>query len=144
MPTGTRVDPHRVYGFIVEIGGIGRAGFQQCSGLEDSNDVIEYREGNSGQGMHKIPGMARHPNLTLRWGVATDPDIWQWRKAVHDGKFERQNISVVLLGETGDEVKRWDLVGAWCTKLTMPTLNAMANEIAIETMELAYEGMVEK
>jgi phage tail-like protein len=143
MPTGTRVDPYRAYGFVIEIGGIERAGFQQCSGLDHSNDVIEYREGNMGPGMHKVPGMARHSNITLRWGITSDPDIWEWRKAVRDGSFDRQNISVILLSEKGEEVRRWDLVEAWCTKLTMPSLNATSNEIAIETMEIAYENLVE-
>jgi phage tail-like protein len=144
MPTGGRVDPYRAHNFIVEIGGITRAGFREVSGLDAANDSIDYREGNDKDlALAKIPGLVKYSNITLKWGVTTDPDIWQWRKSAMDGKVERTNLSIVMLGEDGTEAKRWNVFEAWCSKLTMPSLNATGNDIAIETMEITHERLEE-
>ena len=46
MALGDRKDPYRTYNFRVEIDGITRAGFRECSGLDTSQDPIDYREGH--------------------------------------------------------------------------------------------------
>jgi phage tail-like protein len=143
MPTGARVDPYRAHNFRIEIGGIQRAGFRECSGLDAANDSIDYREGTDAMAIKKVPGLIKYSNITLKWGITDDPDIWKWRQSAMDGKVERKNISVVLVSEDGSEVKRWNLHDAWCTKVTMPSLNATGNDIAIETMEITHERMEE-
>jgi phage tail-like protein len=143
MPTGARVDPHRAHNFIVEIDGIQRAGFRECSALDVSQAPIEYREGTDSTTVHKIPGLVTYGNITLKWGMTTDPDIWAWRKTAIDGKVERKNLSIVMMAEDGTEVRRWNVFEAWCTKLTMPALNATGNEVAIETMDIVHERMEE-
>jgi phage tail-like protein len=144
MPTGGRVDPYRAHNFLIEIGGITRAGFRELSGAENGQEMVPYREGNAKDlGVAKLPGLATYSNLTLRWGITTDPDIWAWRKSALEGNVERKNLSIVLLGEDGTEVKRWNVFEAWCSKLTMPSLNATGNEVAIETMEITHERLEE-
>jgi len=144
MPTGARVDPFRAHNFRLEIGGITRAGFRECSGLDAANDAIDYREGTDKDlALSKIPGLVKFSNITLKWGLTTDPDIWKWRKSAMGGKVERKNLSIVLLAEDGAEVKRWNVFDAWCSKLTMPALNATGNDVAIETMEITHERLVE-
>jgi len=144
MPTGARVDPFRAHNFRLEIGGITRAGFRECSGLDAANDSIDYREGTDKDlALSKIPGLVKFSNITLKWGMTTDPDIWKWRKSAMDGKVDRKNMSIVLLAEDGSEAKRWNVFDAWCSKLTMPSLNATGNDIAIETMEITHERLEE-
>ena len=141
MPVGDRTDPYRVHGFIVELDGIARAGFRECSGLDTSNDAIEYREGTDGRTTRKLPGMTKYANVTLRWGSTDDVELWQWRQKAADGLVERKNGSIVLLDEGGEEKVRWNFVAAWPTKWTGPSFNATGNEVAIETLELAHEGL---
>jgi len=141
MPTGSRVDPYRVYNFLVEIDGIARAGFRECSGLDSSQDPIDYREGTDPRIARKLPGLVKHSNITLKWGVTDDASLWDWRKKVMDGKIERKNGSIVLLNDTGEEAVRWNFREAWPSKWTGPTFNATGNEVAIETLEIVHEGL---
>jgi phage tail-like protein len=142
MPVGTRTDPYRVYNFLVEIDGITRAGFRECSGLDTSNDAIDYREGIDPRAVRKLPGMTKYTNITLKWGMTDDAQLWDWRKKAMDGSVERKNGSIVLMDETGAEKLRWNFREAWPTKWTGPSLNATGSEVAIETLELAHEGLV--
>ncbi len=142
MATGERKDPFRSYNFIVEIDGITRAGFRECSGLDSSQDPIDYREGNQRQTTRKLPGLRKHSNIVLKWGIiADDKEFWEWRKTAIDGNVTRKNGSIVLLDDQGNEKARWNFVDAWLSKWTGPTLNATGNEVALETAEIVHEGL---
>jgi len=143
MATGDRKDPYRSFNFLVEIDGIARAGFRECSGLDASQDPIEYREGNEGLTARKLPGLNKYSNLTLKWGASDDHDLWDWRKKALGGEVERKNGSIVLLNEKGEEKVRWNFREGWPTKWTGPSFNATGNEVAIETLEIAHEGLVQ-
>lgn len=142
MPTGSRKqDPYRAFHFKVELDGITRAGFREASGLDASNDPIEYREGTDTMTARKMPGLAKYSNVTLKWGHTTDDDLWKWRKQVIDGKIQRKNFSIVVIDEDGSEKTRWNFVNGWPSKWTGPSFNATGNEVAIETLEIAHEGV---
>jgi phage tail-like protein len=141
MATGDRRDPFRSFNFAVEIDGIARAGFRECSGLDASQDPIEYREGTEGLTARKLPGLNKYSNITLKWGMTDDHELWDWRKKVMTGKIERKNGSIVLLDDAGTEKMRWNFREAWPTKWTGPSFNATGNEVAIETLEIAHEGL---
>jgi phage tail-like protein len=141
MAVGDRNDPYRSYNFLVELDGITRAGFQECSGLDSAQDPIEYREGNYPLTARKLPGMVKYSNITLKWGITDDAELWDWRQAAMSGTVERKNGSIVLLDDTGEEKVRWNFREGWPTKWTAPTFNATGTEVAIETLEIAHEGM---
>ena len=141
MATGTRIDPYRNYNFLVEIDGITRAGFRECSGLDSSSDPIEYREGGDSLTMRKQPGMTKYSNISLKRGVTDDAELYQWWKSVMDGNVQRRNLSILLLDDTGVEKLRWNVVQAWPTKWTGPTFNATAHEVAIEGLDIVHEGV---
>ena len=142
MPgTGERKDPFRGYNFKVEVGGITRAGFREASGLDSSQDAIEYREGVEKLTARKLPGLNKYSNISLKWGVTDDAELWAWRKKSMDGTVERQNGSIVLCDDKGEEMVRWNFVEGWPTKWTGPSFNATGNEVAIETLEIAHEGL---
>lgn len=141
MATGERVDPYRSYNFLVELDGITRAGFRECSGLDTSQDPIEYREGNEGLTSRKIPGLNKFANISLKRGVTDDTELWEWRARAQAGKVERKNGSIVLLDDGGEEKARWNFREGWPTKWTGPTFNATGNEVAIETLEIVHEGL---
>ena len=141
MATGDRRDPFRSFNFAVEIDGLARAGFRECSGLDASQDPIEYREGTEGLTTRKLPGLNKYSNITLKWGMTDDHELWDWRKKAMTGKVERKNGSIVLLDDTGAEKMRWNFREAWPTKWTGPSFNATGNEVAIETLEIVHEGL---
>ena len=142
MATAKRVDPYRNCNFLVEIDGITQAGFSDCSGFGSSNDPIEYREGGENTTVRKLPGMTKHMNVTLKWGLTTSRELYDWYRKVVVGKVERKNGSIVVLDADGlTEVVRWNFVNAWPTKWDGPDFSAKGNDIAIETLELAHEGI---
>ncbi|WP_019503901.1 phage tail protein [Pleurocapsa sp. PCC 7319] len=142
MVVGIRKDPYRAYNFLVEIDGITRAGFRECSGLDSAQDPIEYREGNDKYlTVRKLPGLVKYSNISLKYGVTDDEELWQWRTKAVSGQVERKNGSIVLLDDLGQEKKRWNFREAWPTKWTGTSFNATGNEVAIETLEIAHEGV---
>jgi phage tail-like protein len=141
MAVGDRKDPFHAYNFLVEIDGITRAGFRECSGLDTTQDPIDYREGNEGPTVRKLPGLVTYSNITLNRGMTDDAELWDWRQKAMDGKVERKNGSIVLLNDIGEEVSRWNFREGWPTKWTGPGFNATSNEVAIETLEIVHEGV---
>lgn len=138
----TRVDPYRSFNFLVEIDGISQAGFQECTGLDTSTEVVEYRDGNDANHARKLPGLNKYTPITLKRGITDSEELRQWRQSVIDGKTERKSGSIVLLDETGTEKLRWHFTNAWPSKWTGPSFNSTGNAVAIETLELAHEEVV--
>lgn len=142
MPQGARTDPLQVFNFHVEIEGVTVAGFTECSGLSSETEVIEYREGGDQRaGVRKIPGVTRYAPIVLKRGVTNNKELWNWRKAVTEGRIERRNGAIVLLDPGGDEVARWTFREGWPAKWEGPAFNAKASEVAIETLEIVHEGL---
>jgi phage tail-like protein len=138
-----RKDPFRNSRFVVEIDGISQAGFSEVTIPDTTTDPIEYREGNETTTVRKIPGLSKYSNVVLKWGITDSMDLFKWYKDIVDGKIKasRKNISILLLDEIGQEASRWTFKQAWPMKYTSPPVNAKANEIAIETLEIAHEGI---
>lgn len=138
-------NPYSAFNFIVEIGGSQIAAFQEVTGLDSENTPIEYREGADAMNtVRKLPGIEKYPNLTLKRGITGSLALYEWRKEVRDGSGAFppvRDVVIQLQNEKHENVFKWKLTNAWCTKLTGPALNAKGNEIAIETMELAFDRL---
>jgi phage tail-like protein len=136
-------NPYSAFNFIVEIDGAQVAAFQEVSGLDSENTPIEYREGADAiNNVRKLPGSEKTVNATFKRGILGSTTLWDWRKEVRDGGTAfppTRDVTIKLLNEKHEPVFKWILTGAWCCKLGGPSLNAKGNEIAIETMELAYD-----
>ena len=141
MATGDRRDPYRAYNFRLEIDGITRAGFRECSGLDASQEPISYREGTDSLTTRNLPGLVKYSHITLKWGIADDTELWEWCQRGVAGRVQRKNGSIVLLDDAGEEKIRWNFSDAWPTKWTGPSFNATGNEVAIETLEISHEGV---
>jgi phage tail-like protein len=143
MPTGQRKDPYKNHRFLVEIDGITQAGFREVTGITSTQDPIEYREGNEPPTVRKLPGLNKYGNVTLKTGISDSMELFNWSQQARDGNIKqaRKNMAVVVLDDTGATAKRWEFTSAWPTKFEGPTLNATANEVGIETLEIAHEGV---
>jgi phage tail-like protein len=140
MPPKTRTDPFRNFNFRVEIDGIAVASFAEVSGLDSETVVIDYRTGDS-RVTRKLPGLTKYANIVLKRGMTLDLALWQWRKSVVEGRAERRNGSIVLSDEAGKDMLRINFFEGWPCKWEGPALNAKTSEVAIETLEIAHEGL---
>jgi phage tail-like protein len=139
---GARRDPFKNYSFRVEIDGIQSSAFKSVSGLAAEAEVIEFRQGSDPIGStRKLPGRVRYPNVTLKRGLTTSHDLWDWWQTVVDGSLQRRNVLITLLDDQGNEVLRWALFEAWIAKFEAPEFDASKNEVAIESIELAHERL---
>jgi phage tail-like protein len=138
MATGDRLQVLPGHQFVVEIDGINRAGFQQVSGLEITVETTEYNEGGRSSPL-KIPGLVKYSDITLRYGVVRDPELYGWIKAVVDGDVQRRDGSIVQLDAAQAEVYRWNFFEAWPTKLTAGEFNAQTSSVLVDVLVLACE-----
>lgn len=138
-----RKDPLRNSRFKLEIQGIVQGGFSECTGFDTSTDAVEYREGSDPPSARKLTGLTKFSNITLKWGLTDAKEIWEWRKQVIDGKMKeaRRNGSILVLDEQGNEKVRWNFTNGWPSKYDPADLNAKANDVAIETLEITHEGL---
>lgn len=140
MASPQRNDPYKAFNFRVEIEGIAQAAFAEVSGLTSETAVIEYRVGGEPNTARKLPGLTKYANLVLRRGITQDLELWNWRQTVVDGNSERRDGSIILQDDDGIEVARWNFRNGWICKWEGPALDAKANDVAIETIEIAHEG----
>ena len=128
--------------FRVEWGGA-NIGFTEVSGLDVETEVIEYRDGASLEYIKtKMPGMQKFGNITLKRGTFQgDNDFYNWWNTVALNTIDRRDVTISLLNENHEPVVVWKVKNAWPTKVQSTDLKADGNEVAIESIELAHEGL---
>jgi phage tail-like protein len=128
--------------FLVQWGGE-RVGFTEVTGLDIQVEAIEYREGSSPEySKIKMPGMQKYSNITLKRGsMGGDSDFYKWINTTSLNTVERRDIIISLLNETHSPVVSWKAKNAFAVKVQASDLKADGNEVAIETLELAHEGL---
>jgi phage tail-like protein len=140
--TGKRDDPYQQFNFLVEIDGISRAGFMECTGTTTDTDPIDYREGaDIAMSVRKLSGLRKYTNIVLKRGYTQDKSLWEWRKKTINGLVERRSADIILLNESRDEVLRWRIREAWISKWDSGPFNAKTNDVVVETVELIHEGL---
>lgn len=134
--------PLPVFHFQVDWGGA-RGGFTEVSGLDAEIGVIEYREGNSPEyAPRTMPGMKKFANIVLKRGIVSgDNEFFEWLNTAQLHQVARRDVTISLLNEAHEPAVRWKVRNAWVTRLAGPRLKSTANEVAIETLELAHEGL---
>ncbi|MFM9969258.1 MAG: phage tail protein [Burkholderiales bacterium] len=117
--------------------------FQEVSGLDVEAQPIEYRHGDSPESsVIKMPGIKKYGNVTMKKGVfSKDNKFWDWFNQIKTNTLKRIPITISLLDEGGKPTMVWNLINAWPTKITGTDLKADGNEVAVETIEIAHEGL---
>lgn len=128
--------------FQVEWGGT-KIGFTEVSGLDITTDVVEYRDGASPEySKIKMPGQRKYSNITMKRGTfAGDNEFFDWFNTVSLNKIERRDLTISLLNENHEPVVVWKVKNAWPTKITPTDLKSDGSDVAVETLELAHEGL---
>jgi len=117
--------------------------FQEVSGLDVEAQPIEYRHGDSPEfSTISMPGLKKSGNVTMKKGVyKSDNKFWDWFNQIKMNTIKRVPVTISLLDEAGAPTMVWTLANAWPTKISSTDLKADGNEVAIETIEIAHEGI---
>ncbi|WP_420238198.1 phage tail protein [Telmatobacter bradus] len=117
--------------------------FQEVSGLDIEAQPIEYRHGDSPEfSVIKMPGIKKTGNVTMKKGVfKSDNNFWVWFNQIKMNTIKRVPVTISLLDEAGAATMTWTLANAWPTKITGTDLKSDGNEVAVETIEIAHEGL---
>lgn len=133
--------PYGRFRYKVEIDKITAGGFSEVTGFDASIDVIEYREGDMVQTPMKLPGLKKYGNITLKKGLVDSSVLYDWFNTGVTAEVERKTITITLLNAVGEAAASWRVINAWPIKYTAPEFNATSSEVAVESLEIAHEGM---
>jgi phage tail-like protein len=142
-----RIDPLRNFRFKLEIDGITQAGFSEVAIAETTIDAVDYREGIDPPHVRKLSGLTKYGNITLKWGLTAGTgsalELFKWHQDVSNGliKEKRKTVAIIVQDEAGTPAARWTIDNAWPVKYDPSDLNAKGNEVLIELLELANEGI---
>jgi phage tail-like protein len=120
--------------------GMPTAYFRSVSGLTVEIDVVEYREGGSND-VRKLPGQVKYPNLVLKQGFSGVSELQKWAFRIAAGQVERKKGTIVISDQQQHVVATYTITNAWPAKWEGPDFDATKNDIAIETLEIAHEGL---
>jgi phage tail-like protein len=141
-----RIDPLRNFRYRLEIDNISQAGFSEVMIAETTIDAVDYREGTDPAHVRKLSGLTKYGNITLKWGLTvggTALDLFKWHADVSAGLVteRRKKVVIVVQTEAGADAARFVVTDAWPVKYDPSDLNAKGNEVLIELLELANEGI---
>lgn len=136
--------PLPAFYFKVEIGSLGEIAFKEVSGLDAEAQIIEYRHGNSPvSSTIKMPGIKKYSNIQLKKGVfMKDNKLFDWFNTIKLNTIQREAVTISLLDEEGNPTMVWKLNNAWPMKVTGVSLKSDGNEVAVEQVDMAHEGLV--
>jgi phage tail-like protein len=143
-----RERPYAQFNFLVDLGTGNtegpEAGFQECSEIGMSVDVIEYRNGNEKENsVRKLTGLARVSDVTLKRGIIGSLELYQWLDQIRNGDAAAyRTVTIQLKNEDHTAtVQTWKLLRARITKHVSGPLNAKSSDVAMEELTLAYERL---
>jgi phage tail-like protein len=140
-----RQDPLRKFRFRLEIDGLEQAAFSEVAIGDAASDPIEYREGDEPITVRKLSGLTKFANVTLKWGITDSMELAEWHRLIVDGatlqEEIRKTVVIRIQNEAGDDKAAFEITRAWPTKYDPSDLNGTGNEVAIDSLELANEGI---
>lgn len=129
--------------YQVDWGGA-KLNFTEVTGMDQQVEVIEYRQSDSKDfSKIKMPGLRKYSNITLKRGkFEGDFDYNDWIDQISNERVNgRRDVVIRLMNEKHEPVAVWKATRCFPIKITAPDLKSDANEVAIETIEIAHEGL---
>jgi phage tail-like protein len=138
-----RNDPLPVFCFHVkiDIAGGAVAFFKSVSGLKYDTEIIQKREGGANDTTFNLVGATKWSNLILKQGYTGDSALLRWREEWMKGKMTRSGGVITQLDGNLREMAKWTFTRGWPCKWEISEFDAAKSELAIETMEIAHEGL---
>lgn len=142
MPnTGSRNDPFPAFRFTVTFDDLPPGGFSDCGGLQMETEVHDFAEGGTNDHTWKFATRSKQSNLTLKRGIVNKV-LWDWYQDIANGKMTFRNGTIAVLDSSGaNRVMEFQVQQAFPVKWVGPELNAAQNNLAVETLELAHQGL---
>jgi phage tail-like protein len=116
-------------------------GFQECTGLDTSLEVEDYKEGGLNDRIRKFPSRVTWQNIVLKRGIGLGDDLWNWHAAYMNGTGVRRDGIIVLENDLHQPLKQWQFTRGLPIRWTGPAFNAKTSEVAIESLEIVHEGI---
>ncbi len=149
---GDRKDPLPVFCFKVDLqlpgGKGGEAFFKSVSGLKYETEVVPVREGGQNQTTYQLVGATKWSNIVLKQGYTGNSVLLAWRQewinAFSSGSspaFTRIDGTITQLNTALEPMSTWKFFRGWPAKWEVSEFDAAKSELAIETLELAHEGI---
>ena len=114
--------------------------FSEVGGLSLEMTSEEVPEGGENRFVQKYPVRAKYPELVLKRGLLVRSEVFDWvRACIQDFDIRPKDVDVILLDREHQPLFTWHLVKAYPTKWAVADLNASANSISVETMQLFYQ-----
>lgn len=141
-----REDPLVAFKFGLEIEGKLTGFFTQVGGIGSETEVVQQKVVNSETGetiIRQIPGRLTWTPVSLKRGVTSSIDIWEWRQMVVDGKVDdaRTNCSVIAYSQDNTEIARWNFENAWPSKVVGPDMDSGSTDYMVEDVTIVHEGV---
>ena len=140
MPNRRDFDHIGNFNFKVEVEGVTTGAFRNVEGLDSETEIVEYQDGDD-LILRKRPGRTKYSNVTLKRGYINNTELWEWRKAVIEGKVQRKSGSIILCADDGGEIMRYNFFEGWPTKWKGFTLDGKGTDVNVEELELAVEKL---
>ncbi len=138
-------DPLLGFNFMLQLEGSVAGYFTECSGIGSEHDVVEHKVVDEAghEIVRKIPGRLKWQDVSLKRGITSDLEIWNWRQAAVEGKMSdaRKNCTITMMSRDYAPVATWHFHNAWPSKVTGPNLKADSNEFGVEELTIVHEGM---
>jgi phage tail-like protein len=137
-----RQDPLPVFCFKVTLdGGKGEAFFKSASGLRYETEVVPVREGGVNDTTFNLVGGTKWSNIILKQGYTGSSDLLSWREEWISGKMTRRGGVITQMNTALKEIASWTFTRGWPCKWEIAEFDAAKSELAIETLEIAHEGI---
>ena len=137
-------DPYGNFYFSLEIENTEVAHFMEFSGLKTSAEVFEIQEGGLNGAVHKMPGQSKFENLTLKYATSASQALAEWRDEWLKGEYSSRSSTsgaIVMRDNSGKEIRRYSFLEIWPVAWEGPALASSGSALAVETLEVAYDGM---
>lgn len=128
--------------FTLAIGGNDLGAFHTCSGLGAEVEVEQYAEGGNNGFAWQLPGRITWTNITLTRPVTADTlKIARWLSETTQ-RVERKDGEIVALRPNLTRIISWQIQGIVPVRWQGPSFDPASSQAAIETLEIAHEGLV--
>jgi len=114
--------------------------FTEVGGLSLEVTTEEVAEGGENRFVQKYPGRLKYPELVLKRGLLVKSEVFNWiRDCIEGDAVQPRNMDVMLLNTEHEPLVTWHVVNAFPTKWAVSDLSAMANSVAVETLQFFYQ-----
>jgi phage tail-like protein len=112
-----------------------------AAGLKMETEVVDYQEGGVTGFTRKLAGATKFSNIRLTRGFSGDRSLFDWVAATQKPNPIRVNGRITMFDRQGNRVAGWKFTNGFPVKWEGPEFDASKNEVSIETIEIAHEGL---